>query len=172
MYIVFIIGSERATRRNSRNSVSNRADVTIDNVLCLCNAFMAATPLEESRGNEDGGLSRRGEGNGSGSEHYRVGRARSLERDSDHFISRIVWDDSMIDRSFWTGADVPERLLVPHPQSLVSWNSPHHRTTGWITTKTLAVLRYDYKGATVGDNLGLLATILRSHGTDWRFTTS
>ena len=46
----FIIGSERAARRNSRNSVNNRADVTIDNVLCLCNAFMAATLVERSWG--------------------------------------------------------------------------------------------------------------------------
>ena len=46
MYMDFIIGSERAARRNSRNSVNNRADVTIDNVLCLCNAFMAATLKE------------------------------------------------------------------------------------------------------------------------------
>ena len=43
MYIGFMIGSERAVRRKNRNSVSSRADVTIDKVLCLCNAFMAAT---------------------------------------------------------------------------------------------------------------------------------
>ena len=78
----------------------------------------------------------------------------------------------MIDRSFWAGAIVPERLLVPHPQSLVSWSSPHHRTTGRITTTTLVNPRCDYKKATVGDNLGLMATIPRSRGTHWGFTTS
>jgi len=44
MYIGFIIGTERATRRKNRNSVSSRAEVTIDKVLCLCNAFMATVP--------------------------------------------------------------------------------------------------------------------------------
>lgn len=42
MYIVFIIGTERATSRKSRNSMSSRLAVTIDKVLCLCNSFMAA----------------------------------------------------------------------------------------------------------------------------------
>lgn len=49
MYIDLIIGSERATRRKSRNSVSNRDEVTIDNILCLCNSFMAAVPRAGSR---------------------------------------------------------------------------------------------------------------------------
>jgi hypothetical protein len=44
MYIGFMIGSESATRRKNRNSVSNRPEVMIDKVLCLCNTFMAAIP--------------------------------------------------------------------------------------------------------------------------------
>ena len=48
MYIGFMIGSESATRRKNRNSVSNRLEVTIDKVLCLCNTFMAAIPRLES----------------------------------------------------------------------------------------------------------------------------
>ena len=57
----FIIGSERAARRNKRNSVNNRADVTIDNVLCLCSAFMAAIPLGGSWGLRAGVAASRGE---------------------------------------------------------------------------------------------------------------
>ena len=42
MYIGFITGSDRATSRKSKNSVSNRPAVVIDKALCLCNGFIAA----------------------------------------------------------------------------------------------------------------------------------
>jgi len=49
MYIGFMTGSERATTRKSKNSVSNRLAVVIDKALCLCNGFMAVVLRSESQ---------------------------------------------------------------------------------------------------------------------------
>jgi hypothetical protein len=44
-YIVFIIGTERATRRKKRNSMSRKLEVTIDKTLCFRNGLMAAKKI-------------------------------------------------------------------------------------------------------------------------------
>lgn len=119
-----MIGNERAAMRKSTNSDSNRLEVTIDKVLCLCNGlmngFMDRFMVAVSR---PGRRDRKEQGRGS----HSLQAERKNDKGRDRQVDRIRCYERITSNER-SGLIEPERLLVPHPQTLVSWISPHHRT--------------------------------------------
>ena len=94
-----MIGSERATTRKSKNSVSKRLAVAIDKALCLCNGFIAAVPRRGSQKQTRVGVV------ASGWEEERRGKSQLAEPAR---TSGLRPDGErafvMIDQSLWAGA--------------------------------------------------------------------